>query len=59
MSPHFHLLERGHEIIINGQNKGFYSGQHMMADAVKQHQREMPAAASEMVDALIKERGLL
>ena len=57
-SPHFHLLERGHEIIMNGENKGFYPGKHMMADAVKTHQREMPKMAEQMLDQLLKERGL-
>lgn len=57
-SPHFHLLERGHEIILNGVNIGFYPGQHMLADAVKVHQQEMPKAVESMVEELLKERGL-
>lgn len=57
-SPHFHLLERGHEIILNGKYMGFYPGQHMMADAISVNRREMPKAVEDMVDALLKERGL-
>lgn len=57
-SPHFHLLERGHEIILNGRHMGFYPGQHMMADAINVNRREMPKAVEDMVDALLKERGL-
>ena len=57
-SPHFHLLERGHEIILNGKHMGFYPGQHMMADAISVNRREMPKAVEDMVDALLKERGL-
>ena len=56
--PHFHLVEHGHTLIINGQNRGFVPGKHMMADAVKTHQREMPKMAEQMLDQLLKERGL-
>lgn len=58
-SPHFHLLERGHEIIFHGKHIGFYPGQHMMADAISTNRREMPKTVEDMVDALLKERGLL
>ena len=57
-SPHFHLVEHGHELVVNGENRGFVPGKHMMADAVKTYGREMPAAAERMLDALLKERGL-
>lgn len=75
-SPHFHLVEHGHEIIMPashgikgkegvsvpnknaGQNVGFVQGKHMMADAVKVYERELPNALSDMVDALLEEEGL-
>lgn len=75
-SPHFHLVEHGHEIIMPshhgikgqegvripnknaGQNVGFVQGKHMMADAVKVYERELPNALSNMVDALLEEEGL-
>lgn len=57
-SPHFHLVEHGHELVVNGENRGFVPGKHMMADAVKAYEREMPTATGRMLDALLKERGL-
>lgn len=75
-SPHFHLVEHGHQIIMPashgikgqkgmsvpnknaGQNVGFVQGKHMMADAVKVYERELPNALSNMVDALLEEEGL-
>ena len=58
-SPHFHLVENGHQLIINGENRGFVQGKHMMATAVKKHQENMPESVSNMVDELLKEEGLI
>lgn len=58
-SPHFHLVENGHQLIINGENRGFVQGKHMMATTVKKHQESMPEAVSNMVDELLKEEGLI
>ncbi len=57
-SPHFHLVENGHELIINGQNRGFVQGKHMLDTAVKRHQESMPGIVSDMVDKLLEEGGL-
>lgn len=57
-SPHFHLVEHGHQLIINGTPRGFVAGKHMMSNAVAAYRREMPKAVEDMVDALLKERGL-
>lgn len=40
-----------------GRNVGFVEGKHMMADAVKTYERELPNALSNMVDALLEEEG--
>lgn len=58
-SPHFHLVEHGHELIVNGENRGFVPGKHMMADAVKKREKEMPAAVDAMLGELLKEGGFL
>ena len=58
-SPHFHLVEHGHELIINGVNKGFVQGKHMMDNTVRKHQESMPDIVSDMVDKLLEEGGLI
>ena len=57
-SPHFHLVEHGHQLIVGGKPKGFVPGKHMMSNAVIICRREVPKAVEDMVDTLLKERGL-
>lgn len=74
-SPHFHLVEHGHDSVMPdfhgvkgekgkripnknaGQKVGFVQGKHMMANAIKKAEREMPETLSKMVDELLKESG--
>lgn len=62
-SPHFHLVEHGH-VLTTGRKQGrrpigFVTGKHMMANAVRKHQNTLPEKASDMVDELLKEAGLV
>lgn len=57
-SSHFHLVEHGHNLIINGENRGFVPGKHMMENTSKKYARRMPDIVENMVDTLLKENGL-
>lgn len=59
--PHFHLIEHGHEIIDpkTGENKGFVPGFNVMADTVAEFQSEYPEKMDELVERLMKKKGLL
>ena len=59
-SPHFHLVERGHvQLNRKGEEIGFVKGEHMMADAIKEANDEMPETIEKMVDELLKEGGFI
>lgn len=58
-SPHFHLVEHGHELIVNGQKRGFVQGKKVMATAVRRCENDMPDTVSSMIDELLKEGGLI
>lgn len=59
-SPHFHLVEHGHVLVLpSGETRGFVQGKHMMDTTVKQHQESMPNTVADMVDKLLKEEGLI
>ncbi len=58
-SPHFHLLERGHELVDKkGNVKGYVQGYHFMEKATQEFEEEMPEMVEKMVDQLLKESGL-
>lgn len=57
-APHFHLVEKGHELVKNGVNIGFVPGKHMMENTIKRHQEIVPETVSNMIDELLKEGGL-
>lgn len=78
-SPHFHLIENGHEIVTpttrtitlkngskkkiklknGGQHKGFAAGYKLMDESAREHQASMPDVVEDMVDALLREGGLV
>lgn len=59
-SPHFHLVEHGHELVSHsGNHIGFVQGKHFLERATKEYEREMPDHVSKMVDELLKEEGLI
>lgn len=55
-SPHFHLVERGHEIVKrNGQATGKrQSGKFMVEQTALEYQKEFPKEVERMVNRLIK-----
>ena len=58
-SPHFHLVEHGHNLVTkSGETIGFVQGRHMMKETVKVYEEKMPETVSKMVDTLLKEEGL-
>lgn len=60
-SPHFHLIEHGHDLTDKQGRpvgQGHVQGYHIMADTVRAHQRIVPKMVSEMVGELLKEEGL-
>lgn len=61
-SPHFHLVEHGHELTnANGDKvgKGYVEGLHILDNNVKKHQNEFEEVVSGMIDTLLKENGLI
>lgn len=59
-SPHFHLVEHGHELVKpSGEVIGFVQGKHMMENAAKKAESEMPSTLEDMVTELLKEEGLI
>lgn len=59
-SPHFHLVEHGHVLKSrSGNTIGFVQGKHMMDNAIKKAENEMPDTLEEMVTQLLKEEGFL
>lgn len=58
-SPHFHLVEHGHELVNRaGETIGFVQGKHMMSNATKKTEQNMPTTVEGMIAELLKEGGL-
>ena len=58
-SPHFHLVEHGHELVSHsGNHIGFVPGKHYLEQATKEFTNDIPNHVSKMVDELLKEEGL-
>lgn len=59
-SPHFHLVEHGHDLVTHsGETIGFVQGKHMMENAVKKSVENMPSTVEDMIAELLKEEGLI
>lgn len=56
-SPHFHLVEHGHDLVRNGQTVGHVQGTHYFENTVKEQEAQMPMVVQRMVDKLLKEEG--
>ena len=57
-SPHFHLVEKGHNLVKDGQIIGWVNGRFQMETTVKKYQEELPRSVKKMVDQLLNECGL-
>ena len=59
-APHFHLYERGHTMVTpGGRTVGRVEGRKMMEKTVEEYNDKLPDLAKDMIDALLKEGGLL
>lgn len=58
-SPHFHLVEHGHNLVTkDGKTIGFVQGKHYLEKATKEYEGDMEEHVSHMVDGLLKAGGL-
>lgn len=60
-SPHFHLFERGHNLIVPWMPwvSGFVEGRHCMEETIDEYEDKLPDVALAMCDELLKEGNLL
>ena len=56
-APHFHLVERGHNLVLGGKTVKRVEGTKYFERTVAEHEEEMPQIVSKMVDELLKEGG--
>ena len=58
-SPHFHLLENGHQLVTHkGQTIKFVPGYHFMDRARKDHAKKLPERMEKMVNNLLESENL-
>lgn len=58
-SPHFHLLENGHQLVTHkGRAIGFVPGYHFMDRARKEHAKKLPERMQKMVNHLLESENL-
>ena len=54
-APHFHLVERGHEVVApNGEKIGYVTGKKMVATTAASFDEKMEVAMSKMVDEILR-----
>lgn len=60
-SPHFHLFERGHNLIIPWMPNvsGRVEGRFIMKKSIDEYENKLPEIAQDMCDELLKEGNLL
>lgn len=57
-SPHFHLFERGHEIVTAGGPTGrSVEGRFCMKETVDEYEKKMPELAGRVLDEVLKKGG--
>jgi hypothetical protein len=61
ISPHFHLFERGHNLIVPWMPSvsGYVEGRHVMEQSIADYEKLLPEIAEKMRDELLKEGNLL
>lgn len=52
-APHYHLVERGHELVLHGKPCGFVEGQHMFERTVDEFEHIMPQELEDMIGKAI------
>ena len=60
ISPHYHLFERGHNLIVPWMPSvsGFVEGRHVMEKSIDEYEKLLPGIAEKMRDELLKEGNL-
>ena len=59
-SPHFHLIEHGHEQVTpGGRHVGYVQGYKILDAEAKRREVQMPRAFEEMAEEVLKEEGFL
>ena len=53
-APHFHLVERGHNLVKNGQIIGFVAGKHMMEKTKNEYEDIVPERLEQILDNVLK-----
>lgn len=57
-APHFHLVERGHNLVRGDKIIGFVPGQHMMEKTKDEYEEIVPERFEKILDNILKERDL-
>lgn len=58
-SPHFHLIEHGHELLSHkGEHIGFVDGKHLMDATRKDYQQKLPERIEKMANNLLESENL-
>ena len=63
-APHFHLVERGHQLVRGGKLGeggkvvGFVPGKHMMEKTKNEYEEIVPEKLEKILDDILKERDL-
>lgn len=58
-SPHFHLIEHGHEMLSHkGEHIRFVDGMHLMDATRKDYQQKLPERMEKMVNNLLESENL-
>lgn len=57
-APHYHLVERGHNLVKNGKTIGFVTGQHMMEKTKNEFEGIVPEEFEKMIDKVLREERL-
>lgn len=54
-SPHFHLVERGHKVVVGKKDTGKrVEGKHMVKRTSKEFERELPQEVEKMVNRIVR-----
>lgn len=54
-APHFHLVERGHQLVRGGRVIGFVPGKHMMEKTKDEYEEIVPERFEKILDDILKE----
>lgn len=52
---HFHLVDRGHNLVKNGKTIGFVPGKHIMEKTEREFKDKVPERFEKMIDEILKE----